>query len=947
MRSACVVVAALLLAAAAVGAYDTDADAYVMTPGSGRDLQTETCRQPNNAGAEQVRDPVQWLVQFSTAVTDATLHAFAESVRCESGPVHADMGTMICVGDGSVLDRALQFPGVLRVTERPVSARVAPGTPDLGYYYVKCVGDCEPVTRALSRVRAVYRLTRAKLLVWPGMRNLMVLRQSPHVMWIERKPQWKALNAGGRDVLTQGIKTSGYNRSESRTTTYLRGEGQIVSVADTGIDMNNCFFAQPGGAPINTVDMSRPKVVAHLVGQCNTCGGEFGCSGLCADGADKHNGHGTHVAGSVAGRAPGPPQNTNNGIAPLAKLIIQDIEDDQQMMNTPDELGQLFEPAYNLGSRIHTNSWGCSLPEGSPPDACNVYGTSEQEIDEFVKLNPEMLVLFAAGNDGTAAPSGTVGSPATCKNCLAVGATVLDPAQNMEAIQDMNPYTAICWMNPDTPCCSTPQGCTLADCCAASSDCCPEIYNTFATSQLAGFSSTGPTRDGRYKPDLACPGQNIASAHAFSQATSTFCTPGGDHGLPVNSTSYGNRATTVMSGTSMSTPLMAGAAALIREYFSKGFYPTGRATENGMNVTSALVRALLIASATPVTRIHTSEGVKSVSQWSGDQGPYAGFGVPSLDRVLYFADSPVPTKAMIVNGAVDQTTPEYVYSVQISPGTAIPTSIVLVWTDPEGRPGSIKQLVNDLDLIVVLPGNHHLYGNGRSFADTLNTVEKVVVSPDGNTTLTVVVKSAVLRSSSQAFSLVASGAIVSFGPLQAYDFDLKTGRAEHQNASSELVTDNSQCFSDSKMRLQCVSLPLTDHHIPESLLEWRMHLAQVMHLPLSSVQYNTTTQALCTGCNLHIVDETHLRYQSPELVLDNVIKLSTIPESFLHTDIVLARANWSVFAIESNTTDVPYTTAIPSPGTTTAPSPVSSGADRLVPGLMLLLLPIVMRAYEL
>lgn len=35
-----------------------------------------------------------------------------------------------------------------------------------------------------------------------------------------------------------------------------------------------------------------------------------------------------------------------------------------------------------------------------------------------------------------------------------------------------------------------------------------------------------------------------------------------------------------MEGTSMSTPMVAGAAALIREYFLSGFYPSGLATSD-------------------------------------------------------------------------------------------------------------------------------------------------------------------------------------------------------------------------------------------------------------------------------------------------------------------------------------------------------------------------------
>jgi subtilisin family serine protease len=69
---------------------------------------------------------------------------------------------------------------------------------------------------------------------------------------------------------------------------------------------------------------------------------------------------------------------------------------------------------------------------------------------------------------------------------------------------------------------------------------------------LATFSSIGPTRDGRQKPDLAAPGQNVGSSLAGSigaTMSSTFKERDGTHGN--------------ISGTSMATPHAAGTAALL------------------------------------------------------------------------------------------------------------------------------------------------------------------------------------------------------------------------------------------------------------------------------------------------------------------------------------------------------------------------------------------------
>ena len=101
----------------------------------------------------------------------------------------------------------------------------------------------------------------------------------------------------------------------------------------------------------------------------------------------------------------------NNGMAPGAKVAFTQIFD-PPMRN---KIG-MFESAYLLGARIHTNSWGSSIVDNS-------YTPQASQFDRVAYENPDYLILFAAGNDGEWSQYGaTVGSPATCKNCLSVGA---------------------------------------------------------------------------------------------------------------------------------------------------------------------------------------------------------------------------------------------------------------------------------------------------------------------------------------------------------------------------------------------------------------------------------------------------------------------------------------------------------------------------------------------
>lgn len=105
----------------------------------------------------------------------------------------------------------------------------------------------------------------------------------------------------------------------------LRGEGEVVTVADTGMDWDNCFFNDPnitlpwgpGGSNV-APNMNHRKIVMYTA---------FASS----DHEDGEAGHGSHVAGSIAGdcQSTNPSLNADlskfNGMAPKAKLSFYDI----------------------------------------------------------------------------------------------------------------------------------------------------------------------------------------------------------------------------------------------------------------------------------------------------------------------------------------------------------------------------------------------------------------------------------------------------------------------------------------------------------------------------------------------------------------------------------------------------------------------------------------------
>lgn len=261
----------------------------------------------------------------------------------------------------------------------------------------------------------------------------------------------------------------------------LDGLGQIVAVADTGLDtgidddsMHNDF-------------KGRIVSIHDRVG----------------DGAaDMNSGHGTHVAGSVLGS--GSRSNGKiKGMAFASSLVFQALEHKitQGLVGIPADLKELFQEAYDDGARIHTNSWGSSLtPWGVP--MYGQYTADSRNIDEFAWKHRDMAILFAAGNDGKdldrdgVVEPDTLATEACSKNCITVGASENDRADGgYNPGGDCDAY-GHCW--PDDFPADPINSDRLSDN--------PE--------GLVAFSSRGPTDDGRIKPDVVAPGTNILSVRS-------------------------------------------------------------------------------------------------------------------------------------------------------------------------------------------------------------------------------------------------------------------------------------------------------------------------------------------------------------------------------------------------------------------------------------------------
>ncbi len=205
------------------------------------------------------------------------------------------------------------------------------------------------------------------------------------------------------------------------------------------------------------------------------------------------------------------------------------------------------------------------------------------------------------------------------------------------------------------------------------------VANGTSATLMADFSSRGPCNDTRYKPTVTAPGQTMLSS------------------VGPNATSYG-----YMQGTSMATPCIAGNAALVRDYFAKGFYPTGESVPgNKWNyISAALVKACIVNSAAP--------------DISGSTIPdnNTGWGRVNTDYCVYFKGD--TRKLWVEDDTTGLATGQYrEFTVAVN-NQSEPLKVTLVWTDYPASSGANPAIVNNLDLQVTGPNAAQYRGNQYS-----------------------------------------------------------------------------------------------------------------------------------------------------------------------------------------------------------------------------------------
>lgn len=516
------------------------------------------------------------------------------------------------------------------------------------------------------------------------------------------------------------------------TQAQFTASGFIVDVTDSGIDSGTTTPRHPGLFVNGTVASGSRVSYNRLSGTPNFGSTKKGCDG-----------HGTlnaHIIGgynNLSGfpHADGAGFRYGLGVAPFVKLGSSVIFDPDNY--TYPNFNDLHSRSYHDGARITSNSWGS--------DTGGAYDSDAQTFDVLVRDaqltgtvfaaagNQQMVVVFSAGNAGPGAQ--TIGSPGTAKNVITVGA-----AENVQAFGGTD-------------------GSGVDD----------NGANNF--NDIIDFASRGPCADGRAKPDLVAPGTHVSggvvqTASPGVNGTADACYTGAGVSGGVAPSVYfpaGQQWYTASSGTSHSTPAVAGGAALLRQLF----------INRGTNPPSpAMTKAWLVNSARYLTGLDANDTLPSSSQGMGEMNLGAAFDdVPRIARDQLAADKLTGTgQTRVFTGQITDTNK--------------PFRATLAWTD---APGSTvgNAYNNDLDLKVVVGGRIYKGNvfNGASSvtggsADPRNNLESVFLPAGVAGAFSVIVSAANINSDGvpndadlldQDFALVVYNAVSAPAPALAIE----------------------------------------------------------------------------------------------------------------------------------------------------------------------------------
>lgn len=591
--------------------------------------------------------------------------------------------------------------------------------------------------------------------------------------------------------------------SKGFTQAQFDSSGFVVDVADSGIDNGTTTPGHFGLYPLGDTSQSSRVAYARFEGTPNPGGTLEGCDG--------HGTLNTHIIANYDDFTGFQHQDAEGysygvGVCPFVKVgssVIFDNSSENNDFTNPDYTNMLAD-AYGSGARVDNNSWGAS--EGGVYDSeAQTYDALVRDSEQKLSGNHEMVIVFAAGNDGPCVDEqGTGGgvhgidSPGSAKNVITVGA-----AENVRSLSIANGGNAT---NGDDAC-----GESDADANDANDMTC--------------FSSEGPCKDGRMKPDLVAPGihitggvpQNTPAPDPSGTGSAIDCfnasgvcaldnsgtTDNTNNFFPLDQQFY-----TESSGTSHSTPAVSGACALIRQYF----------INNNWTVPSAaMTKAFLMNSARYMTGTGADDNLWSPSQGMGE-----------LDLGMALDGEPRFLRDELSEDMFTATGQIRAYGGVVVDSTH-PLRVTVAWTDAPGSTSGAAYK-NNLNLSVSIGGKTYWgnffsgqYSTTGGAADTKDNVQSVFLPAGVSGNFVVTITAANINSEgvpgagslSQDFALVvyngaATNALVYTPAAASYSglFYESDGPELGKSGAVTLTTTTSRSYSG-KLQIGAVSYPFT------------------------------------------------------------------------------------------------------------------------------------------